>query len=173
MRSRNEPCVYESLSSQPSTSGRGQGTGIRLASKPQRPDSAQSIASMDGSSITDGESGASAHQSAPAATESTITGVRLSRDSAQEVENLKKRLRQLEEQLAQTTPISTDSPSGRSQYEEAYSGLGGTFYINCDSRLLGEVQASSRSIMHKTRLFGQSHWINGSALVRCPKNPME
>lgn len=34
-----------------------------------------------------------------------------------------------------------------------------------DSELFGCTQFVSRSVLHKKRLFGQSHWVNTAALV--------
>lgn len=79
---------------------------------------------------------------------------------------MKSRIRQLEEQLSKATQMSTQSPvpTSNSNIETTTSSIAGTFYVH-ESRLLGKAQVISRSVMHKTRLFGQSHWINGVALV--------
>jgi hypothetical protein len=80
---------------------------------------------------------------------------------------MKSRIRQLEEQLSKATQTSPQSPVLPliSHIETTTSRLAGTFYIHHESGLVGQAQAISRSVMHKTRLFGQSHWVNGAALV--------
>ncbi|UNI15444.1 hypothetical protein JDV02_001978 [Purpureocillium takamizusanense] len=43
--------------------------------------------------------------------------------------------------------------------------IGGTFHIEVDERLASKARGSSRNIIHKTRVFGQSHWVNGVSMV--------
>ncbi len=90
------------------------------------------------------------------------------RSSFREVESMKSKIRQLEEQLSNSAHGSTQSPAttANSNIETTTSRLGGTFHIHHDSRIFGQSQATSRSVMHKSRLFGQSHWVNGIVLVR-------
>jgi hypothetical protein len=60
--------------------------------------------------------------------------------------------------------VSTQSPALTS-----YSDLtGGAFHVHRESRF--GAQATSRSIMYKTRLFGQSHWSTGlfTLVGSCP-----
>lgn len=81
---------------------------------------------------------------------------------------MKSRIRQLEEQLSKMTPTSTQSPKSisNSNVETSASDIGGTFYFHSESNLFGQVQVINRSVTHKSRLFGQSHWINGVTLFR-------
>jgi hypothetical protein len=46
------------------------------------------------------------------------------------------------------------------------SSLGGTFDVVQESRLFGQAQAVVRSVAHKNRVFGQSHWISSFTLFR-------
>lgn len=45
------------------------------------------------------------------------------------------------------------------------SSLGGAIHVH-ESRLFGKSQCVINSVTHKTRTFGQSHWINGAILIR-------
>ena len=75
---------------------------------------------------------------------------------------MKRRIRELEEQLSEATQMSTQSPvpTSNSNVETTTSRVAGTFYVH-ESRSFDQPQAITRSVTHKTRLFGQSHWING------------
>ncbi|KAI1101418.1 putative C6 transcription factor [Jackrogersella minutella] len=107
-------------------------------------------------------------QSSPKATSSTTTSTLASQSSSQEVEFLRNRVRQLEEQLSKTKQITSRSPisNSDSNIETITSRISGTFYIHHDDHLTGQPQAISRCVTHKTRVFGQSHWITGFPLVR-------
>ena len=87
---------------------------------------------------------------------------------------MRDRIRQLEEQLSRSslttdyTPVLSktfNSPKTGDDIETSTSTMGGTFYVRQESRLVGHAHAISRTVLHKTRLFGQSHWVNGLAFV--------
>lgn len=81
--------------------------------------------------------------------------------SAWDVAILQERVRDLEQKLSDVTSKHDTSSSQAptpAPIITAESALAGTFHIVRDSG----------SVMHKTRLFGQSHWSNGVALVRYP-----
>lgn len=87
-----------------------------------------------------------------------------SQSSTQDVVLMRNRIKELEEQLSKatsskSTPQSQTSPLN-SEIETATSQIGGTYYFHIDSP-----QGLTRSVTHKTRLFGQSHWIVGMSLV--------
>ncbi|KAI2464597.1 putative C6 transcription factor [Annulohypoxylon bovei var. microspora] len=88
--------------------------------------------------------------------------------ASQELESLRSRVKQLEEQLSKTNQTPSRSPVLDPDYniETITSRISGTFYIHHDDNLNGQSQAISRSVTHKTRVFGQSHWITGFTLVR-------
>lgn len=96
----------------------------------------------------------------------------LSNPDSQSLE-LRLRIRQLEEQLSKKTsaehhhsPASTTT----SNIQKLSSGLGGTFHVHCESSSSGQPQNIARSVAHKTRLFGQSHWaVNAILLVSSDK----
>ncbi|KAK4166276.1 hypothetical protein QBC43DRAFT_314364 [Cladorrhinum sp. PSN259] len=66
---------------------------------------------------------------------------------------------------APASGTSASSPS--SHFEVTSNAVAGTFHFQHQSTQIGLHQpATSRSASHKTRLFGQSHWINAVALLR-------
>lgn len=85
---------------------------------------------------------------------------------------MRTKIRQLEEQLqrvtttqAQTVPSAVPNPNPH--LDTAISGLGGTFFIHHGDPALGQLPGIHRSVTHKKRMFGQSHWMNhGIVLVR-------
>jgi hypothetical protein len=160
VRSGNDACVYEKYPSQPPRQhlGRDRTTEFGLVPKP-----GESVP-ITRDSNTSKESTISSDPSSTIITCSTSASTLASQPSAWDVESLKNRIRQLEEQLARATPVSTQSPALTS-----YSDLtGGTFHVHRESRF--GAQATSRSIMYKTRLFGQSHWSTGlfTLVGSCP-----
>ena len=111
------------------------------------------------------------HLSSSLVTGLTGASTPMSQPSTQDAESmrLKLRIQQLEDQLSKSSlkPIQFPVSTPNSNIETTSSRLGGTFHIHCESGSFGEPQAIARSITHKTRLFGQSHWfVNGVLLVR-------
>lgn len=83
---------------------------------------------------------------------------------------MKCKVRQLDEQLLKTTQTITRSPVPVSDVniEKNASRLAGIFNTHHEICSLEQAQdITTRSVMHKTRIFGQSHFINGVPLV-CP-----
>ncbi|VUC26379.1 unnamed protein product [Clonostachys rosea] len=101
--------------------------------------------------------------------------------SVQDVDTMRSRIAQLEDQLSQlryktsassstvfTTNNSTTSPEenqeatapGRASRRRA-SGA-----YELENEIFGQALFTSRSVMHKKRLFGQSHWANSLAMFR-------
>lgn len=81
---------------------------------------------------------------------------------------MKEKIRELEEQLSKLThdlPVESSSQPRGSNIETFSSSISGHLHILHETRLPGEARAISRSITQKTRLFGQSHWINGATAV--------
>lgn len=91
-----------------------------------------------------------------------------------DLDSMRLRIQELEEQLSQaSTPASSISSTSRSAQQASLqsndkvkSTLGGTFDIVQESRLFGQAQAVVRSVAHKNRVFGQSHWISSFTLFR-------
>ena len=62
--------------------------------------------------------------------------------------------------------IRTPASHAGSALETVTSCLSETMYIHRETRKADEPQAVASSVTHKTRRFGQSHWINSVILVR-------
>lgn len=86
-----------------------------------------------------------------------------------EAEQLRLRIRELEDQLSRVN-IKSHTSHGTvvsSSIETTSSRLGGTFHVQCDTPTGGKGPMIARSMTHKTRMFGQSHWcVTGVLLVR-------
>ncbi len=67
------------------------------------------------------------------------------------------------------TPVSTFTRTSRVETQTV--NVSGNFYFHSEHRLASEAGAVTRSVTHKTRLFGQSHWVNAFALARLPLSP--
>jgi hypothetical protein len=95
-----------------------------------------------------------------------ITTTPLSQASTHEMETLRNRIRLLEGQVSNNTPgppqplISTPA----SNTETSSTQLGGTFHIHSQLQPDGAIPLP-RVISHKTRMFGQSHFVTGLPLV--------
>ncbi|KAK4150613.1 Acetamidase regulatory protein [Chaetomidium leptoderma] len=61
------------------------------------------------------------------------------------------------------TPVSTFTKNSR--VETRTVNVSGNFYFHSEHRLASAPQAVTRCVTHKTRLFGQSHWVNALALL--------
>ncbi|CAG8949812.1 hypothetical protein HYFRA_00004136 [Hymenoscyphus fraxineus] len=90
--------------------------------------------------------------------------------SSGEIDALKLKIQYLEDKLSESNLVSTPSQASTSNTnltEVAKSRLGGTYYVHYDNALPGQPQSVARSLTHKTRLLGQSHWeVNGICLIR-------
>ncbi|CAI6093775.1 unnamed protein product [Clonostachys chloroleuca] len=84
--------------------------------------------------------------------------------SAQELDDLKNRIRKLEDQLSKTSIRSPTIryPGGESTSEADTSTalLDGTFHFQQQAHEVGQPQAVARGFSHKSRVFGKSHWVN-------------
>ncbi|KAK4235373.1 hypothetical protein C8A03DRAFT_46488 [Achaetomium macrosporum] len=61
------------------------------------------------------------------------------------------------------TPFSTFTRNSR--VETRPLNVSGDFYFHCEHRLASQPQAVKRSVTHKTRLFGPSHWANSAIML--------
>ncbi|PGH04424.1 hypothetical protein AJ79_07080 [Helicocarpus griseus UAMH5409] len=163
-RSKNQSCIYENdLSHVP-------WRNMPRLSESQLNNLNNSITASE-TSISSGEpTGPNISQILLATpSNSTPASTSASQSFTTEVNSLKNKVKELEEQLQKATgrtahscaetPTSTSTPN----IETTSSTLAGTFSVHRENRLLGEAQAISRGVLHKSRLFGQSHWINGVA----------
>lgn len=87
--------------------------------------------------------------------------------SGQDVEALRSRIRQLEDQLSRGRSGSSQSmvSTPTSNIETTSSRIGGTFHFYSESHIFGRALPITRGISHKTRLFGQSHFVYTMTLV--------
>lgn len=103
---------------------------------------------------------------------STCTALSTSNSpSTFEIESLKARLLDMEEKLSQATSTATSVHSKANRGTppvhilQTTTSLAGTIDVIQDGRHIGHNQSISRSIAHKNRVFGQSHWMNGFVMV--------
>jgi hypothetical protein len=102
-----------------------------------------------------------------AASSSTGAPTPVSQSSVQELDMLRNRVRQLESQLSSNsaTPLQSHISTPASTLETSTSRLGGTFHLHSQRQHVGAL-ATPRAISHKSRFFGQSHFVCGLPLVR-------
>lgn len=106
---------------------------------------------------------------------SSASSVGRTSSSTREVEVLEDRIKQLESQLRQQSlqeKLATHLASSQhtanvpSELPTAIaSGIGESYFIHGDQNGSSQPMLISRSVSHKTRLFGQSHWINTVVFV--------
>lgn len=85
-----------------------------------------------------------------------------------EAKRLRSRIRELEDQLSRVSiESSSSSPLATvsSSIETTTSKLGGVFHVQCDTPIGNGGPMIARSMMHKTRMFGQSHWCVTAVLL--------
>ncbi|KAF5592353.1 hypothetical protein FPCIR_5674 [Fusarium pseudocircinatum] len=102
-----------------------------------------------------------------AASSSTGAPTPVSQSSVQELDMLRNRVRQLEGQLSSTTatPLQSHVSTPASTLQTSTSRLGGTFHLHSQRQHVGAL-ATPRAISHKSRFFGQSHFVCGLPLLR-------
>ncbi|KKZ58609.1 hypothetical protein EMCG_05505 [[Emmonsia] crescens] len=153
VRSKNSSCIYGN--------DPAEAPARNLAPAPAQ----DSVLATESSSF----SSSSTRPSRPAASivNGSTTPSTSASQSSHEVEYLKNRVRQLEAYLSQVTAKTAESPASIStsilNIETTSSSLAGTFSVHRESCVPGETPAINRSVLHKSRLFGQSHWANGAA----------
>ncbi|KPM41010.1 hypothetical protein AK830_g5519 [Neonectria ditissima] len=168
MRSKNDACVYEKHPShpQPLQHHVGQIETARVAPV-QEPRRLRPLMPVDTASSTSQGSTTSSRPMSSLPT-STATSPPSDPSVAQDVEHLRSRIRQLEDELAKVSSKAneTSAPASASNLdiEPAAPQPAAPFRMHGESRLFGEVYLISRSVIHKTRLFGQSHWVHGTAV---------
>lgn len=162
---RKEACVYEDGSPQPrqrSSPVRPAQSVVQASPKPVHVDERLPRYQDSLSLSHSGSSGAAT--STPASTvvtQATSSGSKL-------LEAMRIRIRQLEAQLYKASPGSTEKSYAKpdTSIETTETKLSDTFHIHRGDRdVLDQAALVSRSISHKTRLFGQSHWINSFILI--------
>ncbi|KAJ5261154.1 hypothetical protein N7478_011749 [Penicillium angulare] len=88
-----------------------------------------------------------------------------SQSSAREIEVLRSKIKQLEDQLVKAEQASAPSNVATSIWDSRANStqIAGMFHVRREAPSEGEEPTMSRFIVHKTRVLGQSHWINGVA----------
>ncbi|PWY87550.1 hypothetical protein BO70DRAFT_351049 [Aspergillus heteromorphus CBS 117.55] len=152
VRTRNETCVYENHDSPapPQRLGHNQAGQIILGRQPKGLDHAMSFESSRPSTIL-------SHQSSSFADSPSAPTV-ATHISIQEVQAMKSRIQELEEQLDKATRGSTQPsvPSPDSNIEIVSTQITGVIHVQHDHPL-----AVTRRAIHKSRMLGQSYWIIG------------
>jgi hypothetical protein len=166
IRSKTEICVYDNPVAQPVRQQSGQGAKLSRPIEPREPQStapAGQVSHFGGSSSV-----APSNTPLSLANGSTQSSSFTSETSSLNVESLKARIRQLEEELSGSNQTSTnfraglwDSSSNADTSNSSNKGAG----LILENGLFGQAHFVSRSILHKSRLFGQSHWVHGFAPV--------
>ncbi|KAG8668165.1 hypothetical protein FPOAC1_007540 [Fusarium poae] len=82
-----------------------------------------------------------------------------------ELEALKKKVKVLEDQLSKSATVPCRPQASTPNFETTSTQLGGTFHLHSQDQP-GGLHAIPRAISHKTRLFGQSHFVTGLPLLR-------
>lgn len=166
VRSKSGHCVYESLSPPPTQRPRHARTSDLDRLEPEiyqfpRPTD-QSSDSIRYSTVPSYQS-----DSNSGVARSTGPSTPASQTSSREVESLRIKIQQLEDQLSRANRKSTrlGAPSPSYNISTTTSQIAGTFHVQEEVPTDGRIPTISRTIMHKTRVFGQSHWMNGVAQV--------
>ncbi|ORY19557.1 hypothetical protein BCR34DRAFT_471780 [Clohesyomyces aquaticus] len=141
IRSKSASCVYDNQSPRQAP---------RLA---QRPKVHESLIPKDQASTTASNYSRSLDNSTSASTPASLSSV-------SNVDTIRAKIRELEAQLPRKIrEFATPPPT----IETSTSSIAGVFHLQRENRLPGQAHVVS-SVLHKTRYFGQSHWINGLSL---------
>ncbi|KAK8007756.1 hypothetical protein PG989_001746 [Apiospora arundinis] len=156
VRSRNENCVYENDRPRNHVVDSGLRAPTLITNSASRSSSRPTIPPYGVDSRT-------VSSSAPTTPPST------SGPDEANLEQMKLRIKHLEEQLATVVlkPDRSPVPIANSQIQTTSSRFGGTFHVHCGNDPSNQSHGIARSVSHKNRLFGQSHWaVNGVLQVR-------
>lgn len=89
--------------------------------------------------------------------------------SVPEIDSLINKIGEMEKKLADIKSTPKPPRPSRFDIETTTSQIAGTFHVNHESRSNGNLQPVTRNlVMHKSRLFGASHWVQGASLVSFP-----
>lgn len=126
--------------------------------------------SLGSSTIVSGDPSSSLATSPDVKSASTPPSLSSLPDAHSQSMGLQLKRRQIEQLQRSTPPSSIQSQQPRSttaaNIQKLSTSLSGTFHVNCETGSLAQPQTIARSVAHKTRLFGQSHWaVNGVLLV--------
>lgn len=90
-----------------------------------------------------------------------------SNSSGRDVDILKAKIKHLEDQLSAATQRASSSIPSTPRWDSMTdaSQIAGGFHVRREAPLAGLEPTVSRTIMHKTRVVGQSHWMLGVGMV--------
>ncbi|KAH8900473.1 hypothetical protein GQ53DRAFT_128511, partial [Thozetella sp. PMI_491] len=160
VRSKNEQCIYENHSQPPRLRfGQGEQSAHRSVDTP----GAQLLTPMDSLSGISRLSEAAGNHPSSLADNSTRGSAVASGLCPQDAQSIKSKIRELEEQLARVSQASTPASVSDASHRPETVSAAMTIPLMSDdvSSLYGQAHFIPRSVVHKTRLFGQSHWLNG------------
>lgn len=162
LRSKKSTCEYVDHSPPPRQRARQRQTEPSLEHSPEEPRGWLHVSPS--SHITGGTQIQQA--SVSTAPHSTAPNTPTSQSSAREADLLNK-IKQLETQLAKARgePAASVGPSPIWDSSIDAPQIAGTFHVNREAPSEGKAPTIVRTIMHKTRVFGQSHWIHGVTQV--------
>lgn len=169
MRTKNGNCVYRSSQPPPQHgNGHAEGQTRELGWIHAPPQINRSLNSFVDPSPINCSPGMSSGPSRTVTTSSTSPSTPNSHSSTHEIEMLKSKIRELENQLDKSTKSHTETcaPTPVSDIETTHSHLAGTFHFHNASLPSNQGQMVRRSFIHKKRFFGQSHWIGSMSLVK-------
>ncbi|KAJ5110451.1 hypothetical protein N7532_000986 [Penicillium argentinense] len=161
-RSKNATCIYKELSPPPTLRNRDAQRSSMVVNVSNPGENCFAV-QVDGQSTSGSARTVSSHPPMSTAPSSMIS-TPMSHSSIQETESLRSRISELEQQLSASRQQSVvNTPSPHYNISTTTSHIAGTFHVHQESATAGQPPAISRTIMHKTRVFGQSHWMNGAA----------
>ncbi|UPK94791.1 hypothetical protein LCI18_005726 [Fusarium solani-melongenae] len=170
VRSRNDACIYENHPLQVRSRGfeLGHSVSHNTPTISTEVHDAFMPTSQDQGSNTSNASTAPSRSATSLEPTLTSASTLPTPPSSQEVEALRSRVRQLEDQLSRGHPGSSQSmvSTPTSNIETASSRIGGTFHFYSESHIFGRALPITRGISHKTRLFGQSHFVYTMTLLK-------
>ncbi|KAI1084576.1 hypothetical protein F5B20DRAFT_591586 [Whalleya microplaca] len=149
IRSRHQTCVYDDSSAQPPRQHQRQDQSSRASSTSAR----STVSSHPPSSLVAGPTNVSSVATQP---------------SPRDAEAIQGKAKQLEEDVPKAVPrpVRSHFSTPGSNVETTTSHLGGILFIHHEGNLEDQPQAIARSVTHKTRLFGQTHWMNIVSLIQ-------
>lgn len=159
IRSKNTECVYESLSPPPARRANSGCVGDLERHRP---------VALDPSSTTGRGTTDPSLSSASIVSGSTVPSTPGSLPSTGEIELLRLKIKQLEEQLSKATQIVAASEASSPSFDTrtTNSHLTGAIHVRREHLGPGQAANTTSTIMHKGRFFGQTHWVHGAAEVR-------
>ncbi|OAQ96880.1 hypothetical protein LLEC1_04350 [Akanthomyces lecanii] len=167
IRSRTGDCVYEARPVETSDEPRDAPANAFSGAGQWKPHQ-QPILPSPYPQTSAAKSNVGSHHSSPGSMQSSPVPKQLSHEN--EAKRLRLRIRELEDQLSRVSiESSSSSPltTVSSSIETTTSKLGGVFHVQCDTPIGNGGPMIARSMMHKTRMFGQSHWcVTGVLLIR-------